>query len=260
MAQKIDRLNEIKINNQGYLMKIIEYKDRHNIKVEFQDEYKVILKCDYKQFEKGTLENPFHKTIFNIGFLGQGKYSPMENKKKTKCYLVWKSMLERCYNPYYINKHLTYIDCYVCEEWHNFQNFARWYEEKYYEIKEERMELDKDILFKDNKIYSPKTCVFVPRRINLLFVKQSRKRGKFPIGVNYNKRDDILEVHCNIYEDNKRKNIYLGRFPLDKQFQAFTMYKNFKENYIKQVANEYKNLIPQKLYKAMYEYKVEIND
>ena len=39
------------------------------------------------------------------------------------------------------------------------------------------------------------------------------------------------------------------------------MYKNFKENYIKQVADEYyfKGLIPKRLYEAMYKYEVEIN-
>jgi hypothetical protein len=36
--------------------------------------------------------------------------------------------------------------------------------------------------------------------------------------------------------------------------------KNFKENYIKQVADEYKDLIPQKVYEALYRYEVEIND
>lgn len=51
-------------------------------------------------------------------------------------------------------------------------------------------------------------------------------------------------------------------FPSNKPFQAFTCYKNFKENYIKQVADEYysKGLIPKKLYDAMYKYEVEIND
>ena len=40
----------------------------------------------------------------------------------------------------------------------------------------------------------------------------------------------------------------------------FFVYKQFKEKYIKQVADEYKDLIPQKLYDALYKYEVEIND
>ena len=52
--------------------------------------------------------------------------------------------------------------------------------------------------------------------------------------------------------------IYLGRFK--NEIDAFIAYKQFKENYIKQVADEYKKLIPTKLYEALYKYEVKIND
>lgn len=42
--------------------------------------------------------------------------------------------------------------------------------------------------------------------------------------------------------------------------QAFQAYKKFKESYIKQVADEYKDKIPEKLYEALYKYEVEIDD
>ena len=58
----------------------------------------------------------------------------------------------------------------------------------------------------------------------------------------------------------KTKQKFLGYFPINKPFQAFTCYKAFKEKYIKQVADEYKDIIPQKLYEALYKYEVEIND
>ena len=51
---------------------------------------------------------------------------------------------------------------------------------------------------------------------------------------------------------------YLGLYITIEQ--AFSAYKNFKENYIKEVADEYKDRIPQKLYDAMYRYEVEIDD
>ena len=117
--------------------------------------------------------------------------------------------------------------------------------------------LDKDILIKSNKIYSPEACCFIPEKINILFTKSNSMRGKYPIGVTYHNRDNVLEAWC-CNKECKRQ--YLGRFPLNRPFQAFTTYKNFKENYIKQVADEYKGLIPQKLYEAMYNYEVEIND
>ena len=40
---------------------------------------------------------------------------------------------------------------------------------------EEVMNLDKDILIKGNKLYSPNTCCFVPKRLNILFVNTNNK-------------------------------------------------------------------------------------
>ena len=251
--QRKERLGKVSYNNLGTKMKIIEYNNAKDIVVEFQDEHKIKVKTRYECFTDGRVLSPYDKTVYNIGYIGIGKYNHFDYPK---IYSVWNDMLRRCYNPYWINKHLTYINCYVCEEWHCFQNFGRWYEENYYNYNDERMNLDKDILIKGNKIYSPETCVFVTERINKLFVKSDKTRGEYPIGVKYSKSKKMLDVCCNT--DGKIK--YLGQFPIDKPFQAFTVYKNFKENYIKEVANEYKDLIPEKLYNAMMNYKVEIND
>lgn len=198
------------------------------------------------------------KKVYNIGYLGQGKYKSRENGKSTKAYEVWKKMLQRCYDPYYINKYPSYIDCYVCDEWLCFQNFAKWFYKHYYECSGEKMCLDKDILIKGNKIYSPNTCVFVPERINTLFVKCNKTRGEYPIGVNFKKKINKFQARCSVLKDNKNKSIYLGVYPTVNE--AFLAYKQYKENYIKQVADEYKGLIPTKLYDALYKYEVEIND
>ena len=39
-------------------MKIVEYKDSHNIMVEFQDKYKVKVHTGYNNFKKGAVYNP----------------------------------------------------------------------------------------------------------------------------------------------------------------------------------------------------------
>ena len=61
-------------------------------------------------------------------------------------------------------------------------------------------------------------------------------------------------ARCNTLD--KRKN--LGVFSTEEE--AFNKYKTFKEKYIKQVADEYKDYIPDKLYKALYKYEVSIAD
>jgi hypothetical protein len=167
-------------------------------------------------------------------------------------------MITRCYNQNqrYINP--TYEDCTVCDEWHNFQNFAQWYKDNYYTIENERMELDKDILIKNNKIYSPETCIFVPKFINILFVKGNKTRGQLPIGTSYGYKNNYIIASCGIVENGKRKQKNIGDFKNPEE--AFKAYKTFKENYIKQIADQYKDKIPQKLYEAMYKYEVEITD
>ena len=89
-----------------------------------------------------------------------------------------------------------------------------------------------------------------------MFTKSDKARGEYPIGVSFHKKYNKLIVRCNI--NNKTK--HLGMFELNQVNKAFLTYKNFKENYIKQVADEYKDLIPTKLYEAMYKYEVEITD
>ena len=255
--KKNERIGEEGYNFYGTLMKIIEYTNKRSIVVEFQDEHKYHKRTNYGAFKKGIVHNPYDKTVYGVGYLGVGKYNREDNHKR---YDVWSKMIQRCYDAYAINRNMTYKDVKVCKEWHCFQNFAKWYENNYYEIENEEMNLDKDILVKGNKIYSPQMCIFVPKRINQLFVKSNKSRGKYPIGVSedYDKSHGYrkLKVSCNTLRGCK----HLGRFSLDKPFQAFTCYKQFKENYIKQVADEYKDLIPNKLYEALYKYEVEIND
>lgn len=258
-----DRLGEINYNNFGSKMEIIKYRNAKDVDIYFE-EYDWTFKHNrYSHFKEGSVICPYEKRFKGIGFLGEGKYTFRTNNKETKCYRDWMKMLDRGYGEKWSKKHSTYEKVEVCEEWHCFQNFAKWWEENYYEIEGERVELDKDILIKGNKIYSPNTCMFVPQRINILFVKSDKSRGKYPIGVYLHTKGNYkcLIAQCSIInsEGNKERK-YLGNFPLDKPFQAFTTYKNFKENYIKQVADEYKELIPQKLYGAMYNYEVEIND
>lgn len=250
----MDRLYQEEYNNYGTLMKIIKYNKNSDIIVEFQDKHKSKVHTNYQAFLKGEVKNPYDKTIYNIGYIGEGKYT---YKKYPKIYRIWRAMLQRCYDPYELNRHPSYIDCYVCNEWLCFQNFAKWWEENVYNCNNECMCLDKDILIKGNKIYSPNTCIIVPERINKLFIRKERKKDKnLPIGVCYYNNNGLMAKISKTRKDNE----IVGVFPLDKPFQAFTCYKQAKENYIKQVADEHKDLIPQEVYEALYRYEVEIND
>lgn len=252
--KRIDRTGEVSYNNFGSLMVIKEYRNYNDIDVYFPTHNYIKRHTTYKCFIEGYIKSPYECRTFGKGCLGEGKYKVSENGKRTKYYDVWLSMLTRAYDSKYHDKEPTYIECTVHDSWLNFQTFGEWVDKNYYEIKGQRMELDKDILCKGNKIYSPNTCVFVPQRINSLFTKRDNCRGDLPIGVVYNKSKGKYMACCNM--NGKQKTLGYYKNPVE----AFQVYKNFKEKHIKEVAEEYKNVIPQKLYDAMMNYQVEIDD
>lgn len=256
---KIDRTGERGINTFGSEMIIVGYRMNRDIDVYFPRYDWVAKNREYKNFKNDKIKCPYERRVFGVGYIGEGKYKTTENGKNTRIYSTWHDMLRRCYSEKVHERNPTYINCEVCEEWHDFQAFAEWYEKNYYEIEGEIMHLDKDILHKGNKIYSKETCIFVPEKINILFVKNNKNRGDCPIGISLFKNGKY-RVRCNLInpETGKSKNEHLGVY--STQEKAFEIYKYYKEKNIKQVADYYKSQIPVKLYNALYEYVVEIND
>ncbi|MDU6995940.1 MAG: hypothetical protein E6356_13855 [Terrisporobacter othiniensis] len=230
-------------NFRGELMTIIEYRGCKDIDVKFEDGH-ILKHKSYGEFKNGGIQNPYFKTQFNKGYIGEGEYNSIKNKKS---YYAWKNMLTRCYSEKYHEKHPNYKDCTVCEEWHNFQNFAKWYEENYYEVGNERMHLDKDILVKGNKVYSPITCIIVPQRINDLFTKRKRKYRN-PKCITHYKSG--FKACCN------------GKYskPYNTEWEAFQFYKRYKKDLIKNILSEYKAFIPKRVYDCVLYYKIEITD
>lgn len=256
---KSNRLGEEKYNNQGCLMRIVEYNGALDIVVEFQDEYKIKVNTQYWQFKLGEVKNPYYPSIYGVGVIGT-KYPLKVNGKNTKEYESWKSVLERSFDEKLKNKYITYksIDC--CREWLNYENFYEWlHAQENFEkwLSGDRWEIDKDILIKGNKIYSPETCCLVPHNVNSLFAKSNATRGDLPIGVT---RHGIgFQARCsNPLNDNGYE--YLGTYSIPNQ--AFLAYKRFKEDLIRQIAQiEYdKNNITKQCYEAMINYKVETTD
>ena len=256
--KRINRTGEEGINNFGSKMVITRYNDAKNIDVYFPEYNWVFEHAQYDNFKRGKIKCPYEPIIYGKGYLGEGKYKVKENNKLTDEYIIWNGMLRRCYDPKYQEKYPTYEGCTVEEYLLNFQYMAEWINKNYYEIPDEQMRLDKDILCKGNKIYSRKTCIFVPERINNLFTKRDNARGKDPIGVDQLPSCNY-RVQCN---NGYGKLDYLGTYSTKEE--AFNAYKKYKEKLIKETIDSYKGIIPEPHYSrlktAMYNYKVEIDD
>ena len=83
MAEKKDRLNETRLNNNGEEMRIIRYGGALDIDVQFEDgtivEHRI-----YDAFLKGNIRNPMSPSVYGVGFIGTGKFkSNDENGKLT---------------------------------------------------------------------------------------------------------------------------------------------------------------------------------
>lgn len=186
------------------------------------------------------------KKIANVG-INDIQYNIKENGVVEESYKKWASMIHRCYDK----KEKTYMDCSVCNDWLLYSNFKKWHDTHYVV----NWELDKDILFKGNKIYSPQTCCFVPQEINKTFTKTNSKRGELPIGVTIS-TNKYKKYRSQITIDDKRVN--LGCF-YDVN-EAFYKYKEYKEKHIKNLADKWKDQLEPRVYEALYNYKVEITD
>ena len=159
------------------------------------------------------------KKIFGIGINNSPdpvyRYETVNGKQKIvwKCpyYVVWHSMLGRCYSEPYLKTRPTYRGCSVCPEWVYFMTFKAWMMTQDFEGKQ----LDKDILFEDNKVYSPETCRFVDRDLNMFLTDSGAARGEWPIGVYWYKASSkFVAKCCNPFT---KKQEHLGYFTCPKE-------------------------------------------
>lgn len=130
------------------------------------------------------------------------------NGKWVQCkfYQTWTDMLKRCYSSKYQARYPTYVGCAVIPEWLTFSNFKSWMEQQDWRGKQ----LDKDLLFKGNKVYSPDTCVFVDGGLNNFMLDHGAARGEWPIGVCFDKREGKFMANCSNPFNRRRE--HLGYF------------------------------------------------
>lgn len=238
-----NRLGEIRKNTFGTEMKIIAYRRNDDIDIQFLDEYGYIYKhSTYTNFTRGQVKNPYDKTIFGVGYIGDGKYQTGLRKRTPEQY-VWRGMLERCYGDKYKDVHSAYYNiCYVCDEWLNFQVFAEWYNENIYQVGTERMHLDKDILIKENKIYSPNTCLIVPQSINEIFHVSGKKTKDIDLPYTI-----LRTMKGNFSASFRGKS--LGIY--ETVDEASDVYMKEKRKYIRQKVKEMGNELPTKVKNAL---------
>ncbi len=156
-----------------------------------------------------------HKLIYGVG-INDKSIKVSYNGKLIKEYMLWMDMLKRCYSPKSLINSPTYYGCTVSENFKHFTYFYNWCQNQI--GFNQNWQLDKDILQRDNKIYHENLCIFVPQKINLLFVKSSKIRGIYPIGVYLHKPGkysagctmDGKHIHLGLYETPEKAFLYIN--------------------------------------------------
>lgn len=164
---------------------------------------------DLSIFESNELETRKRNSLVYGRGINDSKFSTHAiidgARVKHPAWSCWNHMLERCYSEKYHAVQPTYIGVKVCDDWLSFSNFYSWWKENY----REDWFIDKDLLT-GSRIYSPETCIFVPRWLNNLLLDARNRNTGLPLGVSYHIRLKRYQVRCQDFHTRTRT--HLGYF------------------------------------------------
>jgi len=171
------------------------------------------------------------------------------NGKKLMCpfYSKWVNMITRCYSVNYLRTRPTYQNASVCAEWLTFSTFKSWMEKQDWEGKD----LDKDLLYQGNTVYSPSTSLFISSEVNNMLSHPKSKQRTLPVGVHLRKDSGKFRAQYN--NPFTKKLVTLGCFVLAED--AAKAYLKAKYALISKVASEQK----EPLRSALLNYDLELS-
>jgi hypothetical protein len=212
-------------NNYGDFI-IKKYNNAVSVEIEFiSTGFNTMARAEYVR--KGRVRDPLYPSMYGVGFIGVGKHETTLNRKRTKHCKTWINMFKRCCSESYHESNQEYIGCSVHPDWHNFQNFAKWFDDNYID----GYQLDKDILIKGNKVYSPDTCRMIPKSLNTLLTDCAATRGDYPQGVCQHQGGFVAQL------SKRGVRFYIGCFNTPEL--AYEAYKSAKEQHVKDEALRY---------------------
>ncbi len=234
--------------NEGGSVTVVEYRNAHEVLIEHNDEsnHSALVRADH--LRDGRVKNPFHPSVFGVGYVGVGGHNVSVKGKSTAAYEAWASMLRRCYSDEYLAKQPTYIGCSVHPDWFNFQTFAEWFNDQP-NSQNHDFQLDKDLLALGNRVYSADTCSFLPQEINKLLNNQAASRGLYPQGVRASGKGYQAQLSVN------GKRLSLGTYSSPEQ--AYTVYKAAKEQQVRSMAVEWREWLHHKVYANLMAWELQ---
>ena len=95
---------------------------------------------------------------------------------------------------------------------------------------------------------------YLIKEVNNVLTNRKRHRGQYPVGVSYHKASGKFSATCSIGGKSHHLGVYLT------VEEAFSVYKETKEAYVKELAIKWKDVIDERAYIALVSFTVNIND
>lgn len=236
-------------SNKGDWCTVLEYINANKVVIKFDGYEHYEKTVSAKALKEGSFRNNYRPTIqgLGLGYMGDGIYSWNGDENVQKAYQVFVGMFSRCYDPYTQSKQTAYIGCSVDPRFYDFQVFAKFYVENpfcglgYH--------LDKDLLIRGNRVYSPEACTLLPPEVNSALASTPESESGLPLGVN--KIDNGYVARLNKTGQGRE---YLGYYKTADE--AHNVYVKAKEDYIHSLAEKWHGKIEERAYQALKSWTV----
>lgn len=237
-----------KTNKCGDIL-VLEYTNAHDVFVKFVNTG-TELKSSTSAILSGGVSDPYAPLMKGVGWCGR-KY-PTKGKNGTglsKEYAVWSGMFHRCYGGHkssasYEDKKIT-----VAPEFHSYEYFYEFFT-KLPNAYEDGWQLDKDLFF--NGTYSPESVCMLPSEINVAMTfSDSRKTNTtFP---------GVKKTGNSFYARHRKNDVehHIGSFKTEKE--AFDAYSKEKHDWVCELAEKYKEKLPENVFDALMNWYPNVN-
>lgn len=237
-------------NNRGDKFTIVKMNLPNYATIEFNDKTKYTYIVSLERILLGAVVNPYSRNVYGKGYIGVGVHAAVyTNGRQSTTYTKWSAMLKRCYSDVSRHEYRGYIDCEVCDEWLNYQVFAQWCHDTGYLLL--GYHLDKDLLVRGNKMYSPETCCMLPGEINSVLI-ESR-----PPTIKSEPRGITKRQNGQYYVRTTENSTSTPRGTYDTLQEAMDVYRKITEVKIKTLALKYRYKISKQAYTALLNWQIK---
>jgi hypothetical protein len=238
----MDIYNGMKFQNaKGFWWEVVDCSVSRKIVVKSLEWMPYTTEIRKESVQKGVVMYPYGKNKYG-GYRGEGEW---DLSKKNPYMGLWMGMFSRCYTSTEDNNP-SYINTKVGEEFCNFQIFCNWVEKHKPKDTDISWELDKDLLG-DGTIYSPSTCCFLPKELNLFLSKLNTSKGIYE----HVCEDGTIKYRLWVREGKEKEdNHYVGSY--NSYVEAEEKYKEIKNKRLHSLIEKYKQLLPANVLEALY--------